>query len=140
MKLNNVLDELSHVFATRWVACPGWGRVSRAGHEPWAAAGLVQGQSECSFPTAWPQSAREPAPAPPHEPEEKKFWPDSHIESLRREHPPSGLVGAVASQCWGPRPQILTGGLALWDTAWAECLSLCPQLPATHRGVCQTDG
>jgi len=37
VKLNNVLDELSHVFATRWEAPPRQGHVSREAPEPWVS-------------------------------------------------------------------------------------------------------
>lgn len=33
------------------------------------------------------------------------------------------------------------GDLTLWDTEpELSAFLLCPQLPATHRGVCQTNG
>lgn len=76
MKLNNVLDELSHVFATRWVASPGWGHVSREDPEPWLMPGA---DSDIGVPVS---HLTNPSLSGL---EEKEFWPDSPIGSLRRE-------------------------------------------------------
>lgn len=102
MKLNNVLDELSHVFATRWVESLGWGHVSREDPKPWASDVLMflmpGADSDVAFPSmaigAPVSHLTNPSLSGP---EEKEFWPDSHIGSLRRECPPSRLIGAVAS-------------------------------------------
>lgn len=100
MKLNNVLDELSHVFATRWVATLGWGHMSREDPEPWASdVWLMPGADSDilshSMAIGLPVShLTNPGLSGP---EEKESWPYSHIGSLRGECPPSGLVGAIAS-------------------------------------------
>lgn len=99
VKLNNVLDELSHVFASRWVDSPGWGHVSREDSKPWDSdVWLTPGaDSDGAFPQHGHRAPVSHVTNPGLSGPKEESWPDSHMGSLRRECPPSGLIDATVS-------------------------------------------